>query len=139
MKKAISLTVLLLSALMLCGGKPNFTHTIRCNEEIIRSLKENFLDIIDLDGATLVELPYEITPIKGVKVYRLNSQIFFYEVTFFGNVSKITIFPAKCKVVQFDFKKKKIMEGISKSSDVDNFLRPRNLKEILAKHEGVKP
>lgn len=140
MKKIALIFLILVSSLPLFGGKgPDFKRKILCNQEIIYHFEVNLDDIDSVSGKTSIEIPYEITPVKGAKAYKLNNQIFFYEVTYLGNTSKITIFPAKCKVVQFDFVEKKIKKGISKNSDALSLFRPSNLPEILAKHEGLKP
>ena len=109
------------------------------NQTVIDYYTEMLHQIASIDGKTTVEVPYEIDVKKNTKTKLIDNFLVQYEVTNFAGNKSITIFPAKCKVYEFDFKKKKIKKKISKNTDEGSIFRPVDLKERLEKVEKIKP
>jgi len=139
MRKIIILLILIIPLSIQAQGKEKKYHfkkeKISVNQDIIKHYQEWFDDIIDVNGETILEVPYEKEIVPGAKQYEINGTIIFYEVTIIGGGKKITIFNTTCKYIEFDFTNKTIKHIVS--NDKNSIMKPKDLKESLEKHEGI--
>ena len=144
MKKLIILILFLFLPFILQGQVYNInnkTNTVKVNQDIIAYYKANINLIEKVNGDSVVFVPTEKTFLPDTKVRNVGGYLCSYKKTHIGLSKKITIFPASCKAIKFEFHstgKGTYSKPIQQKSDENSFLRPKDLKEKLEKIEKIK-